>query len=85
MAFNVCQNNGEIEMTLEKEHEWIPLTKWSSHCQIPTYGTMRNIVARRNENGPDVFLSMINHRIYVNKSKFYEWMNNQKIGGPIEE
>lgn len=57
--------------------EYIPLTKWSKHFTYPSYGTMRNIVARRKENGADIFLSMIHGRFYVNVIKFNEWMEKQ--------
>jgi hypothetical protein len=39
---------------------------------------MRNIAARRKENGSEVFFSMVNGRLYVNVPKFNEWMFNQK-------
>jgi hypothetical protein len=61
-----------------KEIEWVQLTKWEDHTKSISMGTMRNIVARRKENGADIFLSLVNGRFYVNLKKFNEWMENQK-------
>ena len=61
-----------------KEIDWVQLTKWEDHTNSISLGTMRNIVARRKENGADVFLSLVNGRFYVNLKKFNEWMENQK-------
>jgi hypothetical protein len=66
------------ETDLAKELEWIPLTKWQDRFQYPTYGCMRNICARRRENGAEAFLSIINGRFYINVKKFFHWMENQK-------
>lgn len=39
---------------------------------------MRNIVARRKENGADYFLRMVHSRFYVNIKRFFEWFEQQK-------
>ena len=61
----------------EKKIDWVPLTKWKDHYQYPSQGAMRNICARRKENGAETFLSMVNGRFYVSVEKFQEWMSKQ--------
>jgi len=56
----------------------VPLTKWREHRKYPTQGTMRNICARRRENGAEAFLSMVNGRFYVNLQEFDSWLKSQK-------
>lgn len=60
------------------EIEWIPLAQWSKHFKYPSQGSIRNVVARRRENGADAFLSLMNGRFYVNPRKFNEWMESKK-------
>lgn len=67
-------------MEATKKLEWVPLTKWNDYFVQPSRGTMRNICARRRENGAEVFLSMINGRFYVNVEKFNQWMEAH-LGG----
>lgn len=55
----------------------VQLTHWDKYYQCPSKGTMRNIVARREENGADEFLSMIHKRFYVNVEKFHIWLEKQ--------
>lgn len=62
--------------TQEIKQEWVQLTQWGD--RVPSFGTMRNLVARRKENGAEVFLALVNNRFYVNIAKFNEWMFNQK-------
>lgn len=57
--------------------DWVPLTKWKKHFQYPSQGAMRNICARRRDNGAEAFLSMVNGRFYVNVEKFNKWMEEQ--------
>lgn len=57
--------------------DWVPLTKWKNHFQYPSQGAMRNICARRRDNGAEAFLSMVNGRFYVNVEKFNKWMEEQ--------
>lgn len=67
-------------MTLEKKEEtptWIPVARWDKFMTMPSKGILRNIVARRKENGAWSFLSEINGRFYVNLQKFNEWMSKQ--------
>ena len=61
----------------EVKSDWVQLTKWSKHFEYPSQGTMRNICARRRENGAETFLSNVNGRFYVSVSKFNEWMNQK--------
>lgn len=63
-----------------KRLDWIPLTKWKDHFDCPSQGTMRNICARRKENGAESFLSLVNGRFYVSVEKFDQWMKNQMVG-----
>ncbi len=81
-----CLPNAENEriyrfktMTIEvdKKLDWVALTKWKEHFRYPSQGTMRNITARREENGAGAFLSMVNGRFYVNVEKFHQWMEKQ--------
>lgn len=65
----------------DKKMEWIPLTKWKEHFQYPSQGAMRNLCARRKENGAEMFLSMINGRFYVHAEKFSKWMEQQSSFG----
>ncbi|CUI17979.1 hypothetical protein PNK_2383 [Candidatus Protochlamydia naegleriophila] len=60
-----------------KELIVVPLTKWKDHFDYPTQGTMRNVVARRKENGAEAFLSMVNGRFYIHIEKFHKWMEGQ--------
>ena len=55
----------------------VPITKWKEHRMYPSQGTMRNVCARRKDNGAEAFLSMINGRFYVNLERFDEWMSKQ--------
>ena len=57
--------------------DWVPLTKWKNHFQYPSHGAMRNICARRRDNGAEAFLSMVNGRFYVHVEKFNKWMEQQ--------
>jgi hypothetical protein len=66
---------GELKM---KESEWVQLTRWEDYFDCPSYGTMRNIVSRRKENGAEAFLSFVNGRFYVHRKKFNEWMESRK-------
>jgi hypothetical protein len=66
---------------VDKKTDWVPLTKWKEHFSCPSQGTMRNICARRAENGANVFLSMVNGRFYVNVGKFHQWMEQQSQFG----
>ena len=64
---------------LEKQdNDWvIPVTKYNKHFSYPSLGTVRNIVARRNENGANTFLLMIHGRHYIDIQKFKKWMSEQ--------
>jgi len=64
-------------MKESKDTEWIQLTKWKEYRAHPSQGTMRNIVARRKDNGAWAFLSRVNGRFYVNLEKFNQWMEQQ--------
>jgi len=74
-----CQKCDGDLMIIEqnKKIERIPLTKWNKHFEYPSQGTMRNICARRKENGAECFLSMINGRFYVHVERFHDWMDKQ--------
>jgi hypothetical protein len=74
----VAQESHKKKELNMKEIDWVQLTKWEDHTNSISLGTMRNIVARRKENGADIFLSLVNGRFYVNLKKFNEWMENQK-------
>lgn len=59
---------------MEPKLLWIPLQNWSKHFVYPTQGTMRNLAAKRNQNGADLFIRMINGKFYIHVGKFDEWM-----------
>lgn len=69
----------------ELKSDWVQLTKWDNHFEYPSQGTMRNICARRKENGAEAFLSNVNGRFYVSVSKFNEWMNKHSSQGANNE
>lgn len=66
----------------EINSDWVQLTKWAG---CPSKGTMRNIVARRKENGAESFLSNIHGRFYINLPKFHEWMSKRSNQGANNE
>jgi len=63
---------------MSQEVKYVQLTKWAEFTDHPSYGTMRNIVARRKDNGAEEFLCKINGRFYINIDNFYHWMEKQK-------
>lgn len=79
---NVLKMKNEEEKIVYKS-QWIQLTKWKLHFDYPSQGTMRNLVARRKENGSEIFLSMVNGRFYVNVDKFNSWMESQMINKEV--
>ena len=64
-------------MTENSQLKIVPLTKWGKHFSYPSQGTMRNIVARREDNNAGEFLSMIHGRFYVDVEKFHLWLQEQ--------
>lgn len=55
----------------------IRLSQWNKHYPYPSLGTMRNLIARREENNASEFLNMINGRFYINVEKFQKWLESQ--------
>ena len=51
----------------------VPITGWRKYCDSPTETTMRNIVARRKENGAEEFLVFLFGKFYVDPDKFVKW------------
>ena len=75
------KNRGKMPSTqIEESTTWIPVARWDKFMKMPSKGTLRNIVARRKENGAWSFLAEVNGRFYVNLQKFNEWMSNQRKG-----
>ena len=66
----------------EANGPWVQLTKWDG---CPSKGTMRNIVARRKENGAESFLSNVHGRFYINLPKFNEWMAKRAAQGGVND
>ena len=84
----VCRNINFLQRTIIMSNsklkntalpQILPLTHWKKHFPYPSQGTMRNIVARREENNASEFLSMIHGRFYVNVEKFHIWLEKQSI------
>jgi len=65
----------------QKIIDWVPLTKWSEHFRYPSQGAMRNICARRKDNGAEDFLSLVNGRFYIHLDRFNQWMEQQTKRG----
>jgi hypothetical protein len=59
--------------------EYIKLTQWARYFDFPSYGTMKNIVSKRDENGATYFLSWVSNSLYVNVEKFFSWMEMNKL------
>ena len=62
---------------IEENTTWIPVARWDKFMTMPSKGTLRNIVAKRKENGAWSFLAEVNGRFYVNLQKFNVWMSKQ--------
>lgn len=77
MNHKIENSKGDSEMKTQPKSEWVQLTKWDRCYDFPTKGTMRNICARRKENGAEAFLSMLNNRIYINATKFFKWLEER--------
>ena len=74
----MTENKEERNMN-EKRMDWVPLTKWKDYFNCPSQGTMRNICARRKENGAESFLAQVNGRFYIHIEKFNNWMEGRHV------
>ena len=59
---------------MEPKIVWVPLQSWNKHFVYPTNGTMRNLAAKRHENGADSFIRMVNEKFFINVDLFNKWM-----------
>lgn len=66
-------------MVIDRRPEYVKLTQWSKYFEFPTYGTMRNIVSKRDENGAGFFLCWVSNSLYINVEKFFSWMEMNKL------
>lgn len=68
--------------TNEEDGNIFPLTHWKKHVSHPSYGAIKGIVAKRKDNGAESFLLIVNGRHYINKRKFYEWLQKRSLERP---
>jgi hypothetical protein len=72
----VDQMVSDTKKAVRDELQWVQLTRWGN--RVPSFGTMRNIIAKREQNGAEEFLSLVNGRYYIHITRFNNWMIKQK-------